>query len=198
MIFLIDCTRIIPKLSSIQVASGFSDQLLQYIKNNVELTEAMIDFIFVKLPSRMGRQPYNGKLISLKEILTVTSNPRIINNILMLRINIKSEDIIAAGEYIPDCSSDRLLSILKYAARQNVEILNVSVLNNACRKAMMKKKTKIVSIFIQYGAEPHLEKLVQVTGVFIDSHLSKYYFKQLGLLIKSKDNPHMMVNFTQY
>ena len=171
--------------------------MLQYIKNNVQLTEAMVEFIFLKLPSNLVRQPYSSKLISLKEILTVTCNPKIIHQILTWRINIKSEDIIAAGEYIPDSSSDLLISILRYAARRKVEILNVSVLKIACWKAMMEKKAKIVSIFIQYGAEPHLEKLVQVPGVFIDLYLREYYFDQLGDMIKRKDTTHMMVNFTQ-
>ena len=165
-----ECTRLIHKFHLDDVASNFNAKVFRHIMENASLTESLLEYLVLKLP---GGRPYDVSFSSLRSVLKVTTQPKIITTLVCWGIPIEEADIMAAAHHIPDTRAfllDFILAKTKICKDKHYYVC----INTACNEALLANKRNCVLQFMVYGSRPCRNYLSRIPDLLHEPVVQTY------------------------
>ena len=166
-------TGLIPNLQDGDVKSGLSTDFLRKVVDGDDLTEALLKFVIIKLPSVNLTKPYDASKINLARVILKTSDYKLIKRLLDLNMKVKQSHIITAVVFIPPENTNTFELLLEKAVK-----IDQLTLASACQKAIVAMKFEFVALLIKKGATPPANELVGMEVYYdnpiIQGYLSAY------------------------
>ena len=92
-----------PKLYTSDVLSGFSNKFFTHLVTSYPLTANLLHYVVMMLPdSTIKKAPYDASCLSLKFVLSKTTEGAVIKQLLRWGVNVNDEDVMAATETLAD------------------------------------------------------------------------------------------------
>ena len=162
-------TGLIPKLQDSDVKSGLSTDFLRKVVDGDDLTEALLKFVIIELPSVNLTKPYDASKINLARVILKTTDYKLTKCLLDLNMKVKQSHIVTAVTHVPleDTSTFELL--LEKAVK-----IDQPTFASACRRAIVAMKFEFVVLLIKKGATPAANELIGKEK-FFDNPIIKEY-----------------------
>ena len=135
------------------------------------MTESLLKYVVFKLPLPKVKSPYNASHIDIIQILSRTTDCKLIERLLELRMPFKQYQLAAAAILIPPEDKPTFALLLKHAVKCNSE---QSTLDAACLKAIVALKVEFVVLLINDGAKPPADKFDNYVCFFDDPIIQQY------------------------
>lgn len=153
-----------------EVKTGLSTRLLKKIVDSPDMTEALLKYVVFKLPLPKVKSPYNAAGIDLIQILLKTTDCKLIERLLELRMPLRQSQLDTAVLLIPPEDTPTFELLLKRAVKDNFK---QSTFNAACVKAIVALKSEFIVLLITNGAKPPVGVFLNV-GFFVNPVIKKY------------------------
>ena len=143
--------------------------ILKVMKENYTLTEALLDFVLLKLSDKKIEAPYDASCISLNQLIiqNITRKLPIIEELVKNGMLIRPDDITTAVEHLQNSDAKIFDFIVSQYIREESFL---KCINLACSFAIKNNKVDFIIILLNYGSTPSPDELSQVSD--IDGHPS--------------------------
>ena len=137
------------------------------------MTGALLKYVIFKLPLPKVKSPYNAAGIDLIQVLLKSTDCKLIERLLELRMPLRQCQLESAVVLIPPENTPTFELLLKRAIKDNFK---QSTLNAACLKAIVGLKNEFIVLLINNGVKPPADEFLNVC--FFDNPVIEKYLAE--------------------